>query len=268
MLAPQAFFKVAEQALQAHQYGEAQAGFQRVASDFPGSALAVQALYWSGETARQSGDQKAALEGFWACIAANPPGSLLDPSLATLRATLQSIGSIDLARQYAQKARDTRNVPIAAVAGIQLSLAAMLLSSAPDEALAFINDVRRRAPPEPLAGEASFVLGQYYASIADWPHATEIFTALEASRADEIGARAAAEHGRALESTGHTSEAVDEFLKLSYQFPDFPDLVAEALYNAVRIARARGEQDRAAKIEQGLKKAFPASPWLSRLDAE
>ena len=36
MLAPQAFFKVAEQALQAHQYGEAQAGFQRVASDFPG----------------------------------------------------------------------------------------------------------------------------------------------------------------------------------------------------------------------------------------
>ena len=73
-----------------------------------------------------------------------------------------------------------------------------------------------------------------------------------------------AEHGRALESTGHTSEAVDEFLKLSYQFPDFPDLVAEALYNAVRIARARGEQDRAAKIEQGLKKAFPASPWLSR----
>jgi len=94
----------------------------------------------------------------------------------------------------------------------------------------------------------------------------DIFGALENSHADEIGARAAGERARALEATGRTSEAVDEFLKISYQFPDSPDLAAEGLYNAVRVARARGEKDKAARIEARLRKDHPDSPWIRKLD--
>jgi lipopolysaccharide biosynthesis regulator YciM len=142
----------------------------------------------------------------------------------------------------------------------------MLLSSAPDEARAIVDEVRRMAPPEPQAGEASLLLGRCFASAADWLRAMEIFTALKGSRTDEIGAQAAVERARTLESTGHTSDAVDEYLRVSYEFPDFPAIAAGALHDAGRLARARGEKDRAARIEQALRKSFPTSPWVQKLD--
>jgi TolA-binding protein len=265
-LAPQAIYKAAEQALRARSFPQARAGFQRVARDFPSSALGGQAMYWSAETDRQSGDLAAALEGYWACVAANAGGALLDSVLSGYQAALTSLGDPDLAARYAEKARKVKGIQGAAVAGIELGYAELLLASSPADFLAVIDDVRRRAPPEPYAGEASLLTGKYYAATQDWGRATDIFSALEGSRVDEIGARAAREHARALESTGQTSEAVDEYLKIAYQFPDYPDIAAEGLFNAVRLARARGEQDRAARLEQTLRKSFPSSPWVEKLE--
>jgi len=63
-----------------------------------------------------------------------------------------SIDDRDLARQYSEKAGRTRGLAAAAIAALQLDYASMLLGSQPVDALAVINDVRRSAPPEPLAG--------------------------------------------------------------------------------------------------------------------
>ena len=107
-------------------------------------------------------------------------------------------------------------------AGVRLAAADLLLASAPDEALGIITDVRRAAPPEPYAGEAGLLVGEYAALRSDWNRALDVFSALEGSRADDIGARAAIQKGRALESVGRTADAVDEYLKVGYLFPDLP----------------------------------------------
>ena len=43
------------------------------------------------------------------------------------------------------------------------------------------------------------------------------------------------------------------------------DLAAEGLFNAIRVARARGDSGRAAALELGLRARYPESPWISRL---
>lgn len=265
-LAAQAFFKLAEQALAGRSYGEAEAGFQRVARDFPRSGLGPQALYWRARALWESGDSRGALDGFWDCLVHGVPSALLTTATDDLRAALRATGDLALARQFADRATGSRGLALEAAAGIQLEYARMLLLSDPVGALAVIQEVGRGAPPEPLAGEASLLQGSYFAAIGDWRRAVDVFSALESTRDDEIGARAMGEHGQALEATGRTAEAVDEYLKIASHFPDFQDLAAEGLYNAGRVAGARGDVDRAAKIREALRKGYPRSPWVQKLE--
>jgi TolA-binding protein len=263
-LAPQAVYDTAEQALRDHRFSDARSGFLRVARDFPSSALAAQSLYWSADADRQAGDLEAALAGYWNSLG-TVRGALLDTVLGSWRDALVSLGSLETARSYAAKAKAAKGLPPAAAAAIELTAAEMLLAGSPEEALDLVNDARRRAPPEPWTGQASLLLGMYCETVGDADRAAGIFAALEGPRADEVGARAALGHGRALEAAGHASEAIDQYVKVSYQFPDFPAAAAEGLYSAVRLARARGERDRAARIEQMLRTGYPASPWVERL---
>jgi hypothetical protein len=55
---------------------------------------------------------------------------------------------------------------------------------------------------------------------------------------------------------------------MAYLFPDLGDRAAEGMTNAVRVSRARGEKDRAAKIEQALRKTHPESRWIGTLSPE
>jgi tetratricopeptide (TPR) repeat protein len=184
------------------------------------------------------------------------------------RACLDAVGGVDTAREYSENARAARGLSVDARAGIQLSYAEMLLSTEPQKALTVIKDVGRARPSEPYAGEASLLLGRYYAAVQDWDRSLDILGDLEETRADEIGARAAIARGRTLEAMGRTADAVEEFLKASYLFPDYSELCAEGLYNAVRVARARGDREQAVKIEQTLRKGYPGSPWIGKLTAQ
>jgi hypothetical protein len=141
----------------------------------------------------------------------------------------------------------------------------MLLQSDPEAARVVIDEVRRAGPPEPLAGETSLLQGRYDAAVGDWKRAASVFSSLASTRTDETGARAVGEHARILELTGHTAEAVDEWMSVSSRFPEFQDLAAEGLYNAARIAHARGDAGRAARIEQSLRKDYSGSPWVQKL---
>jgi len=264
-LAPQALYSRAERARSEQRFGDARADFLRVARDFPRSPLAAQASYWSAECLLLSGDARGALEGFWVCLAPNGGTGFSAQAIEGFAAALGELADVEAARQYAQKARAAAGISPEAGAGVILACADMILSSAPDEARALVDAVRRSAPPEPYAGEASLLLGRYAAFRSDWSKALDIFGALEGSRADDVGARAALEKGKTLEAAGRTSEAVDEYLKVAYLFPDLGDRAAEGMSNAVRVSRARGDKDRASKIEQALRKSFPESRWVGTL---
>jgi tetratricopeptide (TPR) repeat protein len=267
-LAPQAFFKLAERAFSDGRYTDAGSGFQRVARDFPRSGVALQALYWNAEAALESGDARAALEGLWACLSQGARAGLLATAMDAFRAALRETGDLELARTFYDKAGGSQGLGLAAEAasGIRLEYARMLLASDPERARSVIDEVRRAGPPEPLAGEASLLQGRYDAAVGDWARAADVFDSLKSTRTDEIGARASIEHGRVLESTGHTAEAVDEWVAVSLRFAEFQDLAAEGLYEAGRLAHSRGDEGRAAAIRQTLYKSYPRSPWLRKLD--
>jgi TolA-binding protein len=267
-LAAQALYTRAERARAEQRFGDARADFERVVRDFPGSPLADQAAYWSAESLLLSGDPRRALDRFWACLAPMRASRLSAQVIEGFTAALNELSDVEAARLYARKAHDTPGIGVEATAGILLACADMLLSTAPEEARALIDQVRRSAPPEPYAGEASLLLGKYSALRADWGRSLDIFGALEGSRADDIGARAALEKGRALEAMGRTSDAVDEYLKVAYLFPDLGDRAAEGMANAIRVSRARGDNDRASRIEQALRRTYPTSPWIETLSQD
>ncbi len=267
-LAAQAFYARAEKALAEGRFADAHAGFDRAARGFPDSPLAGQAAYWAAESLHRAGDAKGALDEFWACLASKSSAGVLSVTIEGFTAALRDVGDADTARRFSREAAASRDLGVEASAGVRLAAADILLPSAPDEALALITEVRRTAPPEPFAGEASLLMGEYAASHSDWNRALDILGALEGSRVDDIGARAAIEKGRTLESMGRTAEAVDEYLKVAYLFPDLGDRAAEGMASAVRVSRARGDTDRAAKIEQTLRKNYPASPWIESLSRD
>jgi tetratricopeptide (TPR) repeat protein len=267
-LAPQAFYGVAEKAFDDGRYTDARAGFLRVSRDFPASPLALPSMYWAAESLRKGGDAEAAVLGFWTCLAAGARSGLAASALEGFSASLHLSGSPDLARTYAAKALTAHGLALEAASGVRLAAADLLITTSPDEALSLIIDVRKNAPPEPLAGQASLLLGRYYAAVKDWQRSLDTLGALETSRADEIGAQATLERGRALEAMGRTADAIDEYLKVDYLFPDYSDFAAEGLYKALALARARGDKDRGARIEQTLRGAFPASPWIRMLDGK
>ncbi len=261
-LTAQALYARAEKARSEQRYSAARTDFDRVAHGFPSSPLSGQASYWSAQMLLLSGDVRAAMDGFWVCLLSKSASALSAQAVEGFTAALHQAGDVEEARLYAGKARSTPGVSVEAEAGVLLACADIILSPAPEDARALVDDVRRDAPPEPYAGEASLLLGKYAARSGDWNRSLDILGALEGSRADDVGARAALEKGRTLEAMGRTSDAVDEYLKVAYLFPDLSDRAAEGMANAIRVSRARGDGDRAAKIEQALRKTYPASPWI------
>jgi tetratricopeptide (TPR) repeat protein len=169
---------------------------------------------------------------------------------------------------YAGKARSTSGVSIEVEAGVVLASAEIIMPDAPEEARTLVEDIRSLSPPEPYAGEASLLLGKCATLHADWNKSLDIFNSLEASRVDDIGAQAGLQKARSLEAMGRTSEAIDEYLKVGNLFPYLGERVAEGLANAIRVLRERGERERAAKIEQALRKKYPASPWIETLSSD
>ena len=100
-----------------------------------------------------------------------------------------------------------------------------------------------------------------YADTGDWQRAATLFSALAASRTDEVGARAALQRGLAMEGLGRTAEAIDALVRLGAQFTGFDDIAAEALWNAWRIAVARGDDAHAASLDHLLRTRYPRSAW-------
>ena len=264
-LAPEAFFKLAMKAYDEGRYPEARAGFTAMIRDFPRSGLVKQALYWIAECTLQSGDARDSLDDFWTSLTSDPGAGVLANALQGFADALKAYSSLETARDFAEKARETQGLDVRVVAGVQLEYAKLLLAKDPPGATDVLEDVRRRSPPEPLAGETSLLMGQALASQSQWQKAIEIFAALSDSRADEVGAQATAERARSLEAIGNLADAMTQYLRISYIFPTDVELSAEGMFNAARLAERVGDRDAAARIEDALRKRYPESQWVPRL---
>ena len=270
-LAAQSLYSRAEQALSDKRYGDAVAGFDQVRAAFPRGTLAAPSAFWAAEAARRSGAWADALPRYWACLllpAGALASNLLTEAVDGFSESLRANGDLSVARDFSSRAASTPSLGDEASAGVQLAAAGMLLESSPSEARAVAARVAAAAPPEPYAGEASLLLAECAERASDWNRALDILGALESSRADDVGARAALEKGRALQAMGRTSDAVDEYLKVAYLFPGLADRAAEGMARAVSLARQRGDSERAARIERSLRSTYPDSPWLQGLSAE
>lgn len=265
-LAPEAFFKLAMMAYDEGRYLEAKSGFQAVIHDFPSSVLVKQALSWKAECTRQSGDPEAALDEFWICITSDPGPGVLSIALQGFSECLKSVSKVETARDFVQRAQGTQGLDVQVVASVALDYVRMLLPRDPTTALAVLEDLSRRSPPEPLAGQASLLMGQAFSALSEWQRALDILAQLSDNRADEVGAQATEERARVLEATGDLREAMNQHLRIAYLFPTYADLAAEGMYNAARLAVQLGDGANAARIAEGLRRRYPASPWTARLE--
>jgi tetratricopeptide (TPR) repeat protein len=186
---------------------------------------------------------------------------MLDTVLDAFGRALGAGGGADLARTWDAKVRSARSLPSGTAARLRIACAGQILPDAPGEAMAIVTAVRARPLADRAAAEAGLLAGRYYAAVGDTARALETLESLASSRADRIGAEARMAKARLFESSGRTAEAVEEFLTVAYLFPDIEDLAAEGLAQAARVARARGERDRARGFEDRLRKEYPDSRW-------
>ena len=232
-------------------YPEARAGFTAMIRDFPRSALVKQALYWIAECTLQSGDARASLDDFWTSLTSDPGAGVLANALQGFADALKAYSSLETARDFAEKARETQGLDVWVVAGVQLEYAEMLLAKDPPGATDVLEDVRRRSPPEPLAGETSLLMGQALAAQSQWQKAIEIFAALSDSRADEVGAQghrgAGPRAGSHRESCGRDDPVPEDLLYLPRIFRAGRRGHVQRGPSCARV----GDRDDAARIEAG-----------------
>jgi TolA-binding protein len=265
-LAPDAFSKLASRALEQGRAAEARDLFLRVARDFAASPLADSALARAAEAALAAGDAGGALDLCWSWLAGRPQGAMLDTVLDTFARALPAAGGAGTARTWDAKVKAAKGIAAGTVARLRIACAGVILGESPAEATAILAAVRAKPLGDRAAAEAGLLAGRCYAAAGDTARALETLESLASSRADRIGAEARMEKARVLEAAGRTGEAVEEFLTIAYLFPDIEDLAAEGLAQAARVARARGERDRARSFEDRLRKEYPESRWARQIE--
>ncbi len=259
-LAAEAFFREAAELRDRRRYGDALSGFLKVYRSFPSDPLAAQALYWAAETSLQAGDAEGSAALFWEYILEFPEGSFLSLVLDGLERAFMDAESLELSSQYREKARLDPQVSSFVLSSVELDYAALALSRNPEETRAAAEEVSKRMLPESMLREAGLLLGKYSVAKKQWTRAKEILIGLASSRGDRVSALARLEYAGVLRAEGNASDAMQVFASISALYPAFPDLAAEGLYQALLLARSRGDSQNAAIFMEKLKNNHPQSP--------
>ena len=264
-LAAEAFFREAAELRDRRRYGDAVSGFLKVYRSFALDPLAAQALYWAAETSLQAGDAEGSAALFWEYVLKYPEGSFLSFVLDGLERAFKNAGSVELSSEYLQKARLDPQISSYVLSSVELDYAALVLSRNPEEARAVAEEVSRRMLPDSMLREAGLLLGKCSIAKKQWTRAKEILIGLASSRGDRVSALARLEYAGVLKAEGSSLEAMEVFAGISALYPSFPDLSAEGLYQALLLARSRGDSKNAVVFLEKLKKDHPQSPRAMEL---
>ncbi len=275
-LAPEAFFKLAEEDFQSGEYERARQGFLRVAEGYPESPAADSALYWAGASAARNGEAAAALDYLLRYLESHPPGQgsvtggLTEVAIAEIRTVLASLaGSAgkqgDVFEEFYRRAERSRSLPVELKNRVRFEYARYLFPDCREDAMEILRALRAAGVEEPLAGEVNFLVGEYYRSRGELERARDIFIGITAANTDRAGAAAQLGVARILETQGKKLEAAEEYLKVYFLYPDYVELAEEGLYNAGRVYWEQGKKDRAGQLFEKLRREYPQSRWLQKL---
>ncbi|MBA7591913.1 hypothetical protein ES708_34084 [subsurface metagenome] len=149
---------------------------------------------------------------------------------------------------------------------LRYEYAAAIFDQRREEAFALLQKIRQEGPEEPVKSRSNFLIGRYYQESGELRRALDIFKTLAELRADRTGAAAQMNIARILKDLDKREEAAFEYLKVSYIFPDYPDLVEEAIFEATLLFRSLGAMDKAQQLYTKLKNEFPLSRRIIELE--
>jgi len=116
-----------------------------------------------------------------------------------------------------------------------------------------------------IRNHALLLLAQNSEEQGEYAEAAELYRVLIATDSGEIGAEAQFALARSLSFTDKKAGA-DEYMNLTYLYPDQTDLIPEALFRAWQLYTQLDEQQQKADIvADKLKEDYPLSEWAERL---
>ncbi len=264
-LVPEGYYRLAKHDYEQQRYRQSLEGFALLYHEYPESQAGGSALYWAGASSATLAEYKEALHLFWRYLKKVPEGSYTKAALQEIREILAKIDPY-AALVFIDKAEKEEDAPAWLKNSLRYEYAAAIFDQRREEAFALLEKIRQDGPEEPLKSKSDFLIGRYFQESGELRRALDIFTALAELRADRTGAEAQMNIARILKSLDRSEEAAEEFLKVSYIFPDYPDLVEEAIFEAILLFRSLGAFDKAQQLYTKLKNEFPQSRRIGELE--
>lgn len=264
-LVPEGYYRLAQHDYKQQRYTESLEGFVLLYNEYTESQAGGSAIYWAGASSVGLTEYKEALYLFWSYLKKVPGGSYTKAALQEIREILAAIDP-DTALDFLDKAEKEEDAPAWLKNSLRYEYAAAIFDQRREEAFALLEKIRQDGPEEPLKSKSDFLIGRYFQEIGELRRALDIFAALAELRADRTGAAAQMNIARIFKSLDRSEEAAEEFLKVSYIFPDYPDLVEEAIFEAILLFRSLGAFDKAQQLYTKLKNEFPQSRRIGELE--
>ena len=264
-LVSEGYYRLAQHDYEQQRYTESLEGFVLLYSVYTESQAGGSALYWAGASSVALAEYREALDLFWRYLKRVPGGSYTKAALKEIREILAKIDP-HTALAFLDKAEKEEDVPARLKNNLRYEYAAVIFDQQREEAFALLQKIRQEAPEEPVKSKSNFLIGRYYQESGELRRALDIFTTLVELRADRTGAAAQMNIARILKSMDKREEAAFEYLKVSYIFPDYPDLVEEAIFEAILLFRSLGALNKAQQLYTKLKNDFPLSRRIIELE--
>jgi TolA-binding protein len=256
-LAADGFLALAEADLRAGDYPKALAAFRQLGKDYPGRRAARGAQYWAGVAAARQGLAEEGLAHLLRYLEQDPGGGLARSAEEEIRRILGETGPSDRALKGFLARVEAAGVPPALKQKARFEYARHVFQRDREQGLTLLSALRDSQPEEPLAGEVHYWIGEAYRQRGDLARALDIFAGSAAARADRTGALAQAGVARVRGEQGRKEEAAEEYLKLYFLYPAVKDLASEGLFQAGRLYRELGLQERADRLFEKLRTEFP-----------
>jgi TolA-binding protein len=258
LLAPEAFFQLGEADFKAGEPLAALKLFERVLTAYPGSQAGQLALYWAGKSAAAAGRTDTALGYYLDYMERFPEGSMIEPLGEEVVALLAGRNDPAAVQDFYLQVEGNPGFPRSLKNRVRTEYARLLLASERvmperlEEAALLLQAIRRSAPEEPLKSEVNFLVGDVYQRRGELDRAADIFSGLAAVRADRLGAEAQLRVAAIHESRGNAEKAAEEYLKVYFLYPDYPDLVRTAIERSSALLESLGETEKAEKLRARL----------------
>lgn len=264
-LVPEGYYRLAQHDYEQQRYRESREGFVLLYSVYTESQAGGSALYWAGASSVALAEYGEALDLFWRYLKRVPEGSYTKAALQEIKGILTTIAP-HTALSFLDKAEKEEDVPAWLKNSLRYEYAAAIFDQRREEAFALLQKIRQEDPEEPVKSRSNFLIGRYYQESGELRRALDIFYTLAELRADRTGAAAQMNIARILKGLDKREEAAFEYLKVSYIFPDYPDLVEEAIFEAILLFRSLGAMDKAQQLYIKLKNEFPLSRRIIELE--